>query len=404
MDPVEAQYEAYPYPERDPADEARRLLRGSPSDPAEIDHYLFAGRRDWRAPFSALIAGGGAGDALIMLAQLLHDAGCPASITYLDRSKASRRVAEARAATRGLTGIRFVTGDLAEAPALGPFDYVDCCGVLHHLSAPQAGFDALAQAIAPGGGVGAMVYAPYGRTGVYPLQEALATLTDGMAPAEKLAAAKATLAALPASNWFSRNDLLGDHRASDAGLFDLLLHARDRPFRADEAMAAVAASGLDFLSFIEPARYDPATWAPPELAARATGLEAPQRAALAEKLAGGIKTHVFYAGKRAPGVAKPGPGLRPRLRGGAPAAKMARALAQAAASGKAFNAVSDGAKRPVRLPPAAAPILKLMDGRRRLGEIAQALGRDWIGFSVEYAPLHRALTGHGLLLYSERFA
>ncbi|MEO1686662.1 MAG: class I SAM-dependent methyltransferase, partial [Pseudomonadota bacterium] len=114
MDPVRAQYEAYPYPERDPADEARRLIVGSPSHPQEIDHFLFRGRRDWSRPFRALVAGGGTGDGLIMLAQLLADAGCPAEITYLDLSEASRAVAQARAAARGLTSIDFRTGDLLE--------------------------------------------------------------------------------------------------------------------------------------------------------------------------------------------------------------------------------------------------------------------------------------------------
>ena len=33
-----AQYEAYPYPARDPRDEAKRLVVGSPSHLREIDH------------------------------------------------------------------------------------------------------------------------------------------------------------------------------------------------------------------------------------------------------------------------------------------------------------------------------------------------------------------------------
>ena len=44
-DPVQAQYEAYPYPARDPADEAKRLITGSPSQLPEVNHYLFGGRR-----------------------------------------------------------------------------------------------------------------------------------------------------------------------------------------------------------------------------------------------------------------------------------------------------------------------------------------------------------------------
>ena len=77
-DPVQAQYEAFPYPLRDPADEKRRLIDGSPSNLKEIDHYVFAGRRDFARPFRALVAGGGTGDGLIMLAQQLADRGTPA--------------------------------------------------------------------------------------------------------------------------------------------------------------------------------------------------------------------------------------------------------------------------------------------------------------------------------------
>lgn len=393
MDPVDQQYEAYPYPARDPADEARRLLTGSPSDPAEIDHFVWAGARDWAKPFNALVAGGGAGDALVMLAQRLADAKVPHALTYLDRSKAARAVAEARIAARGITGVRFVTGDLMDAAALGPFEYIDCCGVLHHLSDPQAGFNALARALAPGGGLGAMVYAPFGRTGVYPLQAALATLTAGLAPADKLAAAKRALAALPPSNWFIRNDLLGDHRDSDAGLYDLLLHARDRPFTADAVMAAVARAGLSFAGFIEPARYAPETWTPSPV----PDLDPPARAALAEQLAGGIKAHVFYAvNGPARGVA-PAPALRPRLRG-------ATAAQLAASAGKPFTVRRDGVAHRLVLPRDAAPLLALLDGRRRLGEVAQALRLDWLAFAARYAPVHRTLTGFGLMLYSETFA
>jgi SAM-dependent methyltransferase len=394
MDPVAEQYETYPYPAREPADEAKRLIVGSPSDPAEIDHFLFGGARDWSKPFRALVAGGGTGDALVMMAQRLTDAGAPYELVYLDRSQASRRIAEARIAARGLGGVRFHTGDLLDAAGLGPFDYVDCCGVLHHLPDPQAGFDALAAALAPGGGMGGMVYAPYGRTGVYPLQAALATLTAGMSPERKVARARATLAALPPTNWFTRNELLGDHRASDAGLYDLLLHARDTPFTADAVMRAVAQAGLDFAGFIQPARYAPETWAG---GAPVPELDPPARAALAEQLSGALKAHVFYAAK---GPAKPaafGPRARPRLRG-------ASAGQLAAAAGKGFVVRLDGVSHRISPPRAAAPALRLMDGRRRYGEIAAALGSDWLAFAALMAPVHRTLAGYGALLVSETFA
>ncbi len=129
---VRAQYEAYPYPARDPADEAKRLITGSPSHLDEINHYVFAGRLDTRRPFRALIAGGGTGDATIMLAQQLADRGCPAEVVYLDISAASLAIARARAEVRGLTNLRFVQGSLDDIGALaaGPYDYTTaaaCC-------------------------------------------------------------------------------------------------------------------------------------------------------------------------------------------------------------------------------------------------------------------------------------
>ncbi len=40
-----AQYEAFPYPKRDPREEAKRLLVGSPSLLSEIDHWVFGAAR-----------------------------------------------------------------------------------------------------------------------------------------------------------------------------------------------------------------------------------------------------------------------------------------------------------------------------------------------------------------------
>src|SRR5215470_5376781 len=170
---VRAQYEAYPYPPRDPRDEAKRLIEGSPSHLLEVNHYVFGGARDFRQPFRALIAGGGTGDGTIMLAQHLADRGCPADLVYLDVSTAARAIAEARAQQRGLTNIRFLTASLLDLPtlALGPFDYIDCCGVLHHLPDPPTGLAILAAALKDDGGMGLMVYGALGRTGVYHLQD-----------------------------------------------------------------------------------------------------------------------------------------------------------------------------------------------------------------------------------------
>lgn len=397
-DPVRRQYEAYPYPERDPADEATRLVEGSPSHPVEIDHFLFRGRRDWTRPFRALVAGGGTGDGLIMLAQKLADIGCPAEIVYIDLSEASRAVAEARAAARGLD-VRFLTGDLSQAPALGPFDYIDCCGVLHHLADPDAGFRALASALSPDGGIGLMVYAPYGRSGVYPLQGAFGALFSGDSPAEKVRLAKAALGAIPGAHPFLRNPGLGDHRASDAGLHDLLLHARDRAYTVADLCGALDRAGLALVSFVEPARYDPLRYLPDTraFAERVKALEPLARIGVAEQLAGNIKTHVAYVALRdhaAGAEARPtAPDLVPHLARVAPGA-----LARQVEAKGGVTVTADGVPFRIALARKAASMIARIDGRRTLGEIAA--GRDWVAFSADWGPVHRGLTGFNLLHYS----
>ncbi len=298
-DTVREQYELYPYPPRDPREEATRLIQGSPSHLLEINHYIFAGRHDFSRPFRALIAGGGTGDGAIMLAQQLTDRRCPAEVAYLDLSESARKIAAARAVVRCLTNISFHTGSLLDLPAmsLGKFDYIDCCGVLHHLPDPPAGLVALCEVLNDDGGLGLMVYGAYGRTGVYHLQEALRVLGRGDAQAAKLDLARRLLRQLPSTSWLARNPFVGDHlKAGDAGIYDLLLHSIDRPYTVSEFTSLIEAAGLSVAALIEPWRYDPANFlSDGALLKRLDGLDRWQRAAIAEQLTGNMKVHIAYA-------------------------------------------------------------------------------------------------------------
>ena len=290
MSKVKDQYEAYPYPERDPQDEKKRLIVGSPSNPLEIDHFVFGGARDWSKPMRVLVAGGGTGDALIQIAQLIKQAGKPCEITYVDLSTSSREIAEERAKIRGLTNIKFITGSLLDAPDLGEFDYIDCCGVLHHLPDPAAGFSALRQALAPGGGLGFMVYAPYGRSGVYPLQEAFGTLFGNLDPQSRLKAAQKVMQKLPAGHPFKVNTTVKDHRNGDAGFYDLLLHTQDRAFSVPQLLEILSDTGWSLSGFALPGLYNLNRFADSP-----GDLTPDQALAVAEQLNGTIKTHIGYA-------------------------------------------------------------------------------------------------------------
>ncbi|WP_299370335.1 class I SAM-dependent methyltransferase [uncultured Tateyamaria sp.] len=385
---VRAQYEAYPYPERKPTDERKRLVTGSPSLPVEMDHWLWGGARDWSQPLRVLVAGGGTGDALIQLAQLLTDAGRPYEITYLDLSEASRRIAEKRAQVRKLDGITFVTGSLLDAAAYGSFDYIDCCGVLHHLPDPQSGFDALAAALAPAGGIGLMVYAPHGRSGVYPLQEAFGTLLEGLAPRQRLKRARAIFRALPEAHPFKRNLRLVDHEQGDAGFYDLLLHSQDRPFTMTELCMALERAGLQLAGVPEPMLYDPEAMTGP-----CDGLDALARMQLAEDLRGTFKTHVVYARKAGRVVAPPMGRAEavPHLRG-----VDAEALADHVANTGQITIDTAGASFSFDVPTAAAAALRRVDGRATLAQIGAGLD----GFESVWGDVEAALCEAGMMHYS----
>ena len=398
------QYEAFPYPARDPRDEAKRLVVGSPSHLREIDHWIFGARRPASQPLRALVAGGGTGDGAIMLAQQMAWAGRPGEVVWLDRSRAARRVAEARATARRLDNLRFVEGSLLDLPGVAPdpFDYIDCCGVLHHLPDPLAGLRALVSALAPGGGIGLMVYAPHGRTGVYMLQEALRLLAPpDQPPPARIDLARRLWKQTPETAWLKRNPWLTDHLSGgDAGLYDLLLNPRDQAFTVPALDALVRAAGLRIACLVEPVRYDPDSYlSDPRLRARMAGLDPVQRAALAEAITGNMGIHIAYCVPAdAPLAAPPweDPAAVPVLRE-LDGATLARGLPPDGTIPVSF----DGLRVALPMPRLAAAILARVDGRRSFGAIADelaAIGTSREVFWRDLALLRRAMEAMNRLL------
>ncbi len=170
-----AQYEAYPYPKRDPRDEAKRLIIGSPSHLREIDHWVFGAARPPQRRAAR------PGRRRRHRRRRDHAGPAPRARRAAWRGHLPRPLrcrAGHRSGAGGGEGAHARHGSelsLLDLPGsgLGPFDYIDCCGVLHHLPDPAPGLRALLSVLAPGGGLGLMVYAPHGRTGVYMLQDAL---------------------------------------------------------------------------------------------------------------------------------------------------------------------------------------------------------------------------------------
>ncbi len=370
------QYEAYPYPKRDPRDEARRLVVGSPSHIREIDHWIFGAARSATRPLNALVAGGGTGDATIMLAQQMTSLGRTGTVTWLDRSAAALTIARARADARRLTNIEWEQRSLLDLPGsgLGPFDYIDCCGVLHHLPDPAEGLRALLSVLAPGGGMGLMTYAPYGRTGVYMMQDVLRRLAppDEM-PHQRLDIARRVMKHVPETQWLRRNRNFDDHiNGGDAGLYDLLLNPRDRAYTVEDLSKLLSDAGLRITCWVEPIRYDPVAMLPDtRLRARLEAMDATGRAALAEALAGNMAVHIVYCVRSGDPVHQTDPHADTSV----PVFREVdgETLAKGIRPDGTLPVTFDGLRTMVALPSLATAILPLIDGQRSVGQIGGIL-------------------------------
>jgi SAM-dependent methyltransferase len=231
-----------------------------------------------------------------------------AEVVYLDMSAASRGVAEARARARNLNNITWVTASIMELPGLGlgEFDYIECCGVLHHLESAEAGLRELNAVLKDDGAIFLMLYGKYGRRAVYDMQTLLrAYLPAGLSMQEKVDTTRQLLDALPKSNSFVRD--LGDWTSEvsrdglgDAGLYDLLLHSQDRCFDVPALYALAESAGLHLLSFSHRAdAYDPLNHVSnPAIRDYLVTLPKPRFEALAELFVGNIRKHEFFLARQ----------------------------------------------------------------------------------------------------------
>jgi SAM-dependent methyltransferase len=307
--------------------------------------------------------------------------GRPGQVTWLDRSGAALDIARARASVRGLTNIVWEQRSLLDLPTsgLGPFDYIDCCGVLHHLPDPIEGLRALLSVLAPGGGLGLMVYAPHGRTGVYMVQEGLRMLSPaGEAPQQRLDVARRVMRQLPQTQWLRQNRHFDDHiNGGDAGLYDLLLNPRDQAFTVIELDRLLKQAGLRVSCWVEPIRYDPVAMLPDaKLRARLAALSPTERAAVAEALAGNMAVHIVYCVR----AADPAGGMDPFAKNAVPVCREVSGdeMMRGIRPDGTLPVTFDGLHVPIALPPLASAILPLIDGLRNVGQIGELLAQRGI--------------------------
>jgi len=248
-DAVRDFYDRHPYPPPLTDLGSYRQLWDDPKL-RRCDFHLHWPWRPFRDAYSILVAGCGTSQAA------RHALRWPAAeVVGIDVSATSVRCTEELKGRYDLANLTVRQLPVERAGELEcQFDQIVCTGVLHHLPDPAAGIRALRRVLKPDGVLHLMVYAPYGRTGIYLIQELCRRA--GILPSEQgLQQLMATLQVLPTDHPIASILREAPDFRSTAGLADALLNPQDRAYSVPEFMGLLADSGLQFARWVRQAPY-----------------------------------------------------------------------------------------------------------------------------------------------------
>ena len=250
-DKVRDFYDRYPYPR--PVDSLEQYSRLW-EDPhrRRADHHLFWPHKPYREDHSILIAGCGTSQAA------KHALRWPrARVTGIDLSATSVQCTEKLKDQYGLKNLEVRQLAIEQVRQLDEsFDQIVCTGVLHHLPDPDAGLAALHDVLNPDGALHLMVYAPYGRAGIYMLQEFCRRLGIG-ATDEGIRDLIAALGALPSGHPLEHILREAPDFRQKAALADALLHPQDRAYSVPQLFDFIEKGKLTFGRWVKQAPYSP---------------------------------------------------------------------------------------------------------------------------------------------------
>jgi len=290
-DAVRDFYESHPYPAplRD-LDRHRELYR-NPDRRRALSSLLWPTEKQ-RPDREILVAGCGTSQAATYALREPD-----AQLTAIDISETSLRHTRELQQKYGLRNLDLHRLAIEEVGELGrTFDQIVCTGVLHHLPDPDIGLRALRNVLRPSGAMQLMVYAAYGRAGIYMMQEYCRLLGVAASEAE-LRALGTTIGALSADHPIAGVARRAKDFTYPAALADALLHPQDRAYTVPQLYAWLERCGLSFARWFEQAPYLPQCGAIASMphAARLTSLAPPLQHAAVELLRGTMAKHNFIA-------------------------------------------------------------------------------------------------------------
>ena len=247
---VSAFYERHPYPP--PVGDLDHYRRSWTDERRRADACLFWPAEPYRDDRSILVAGCGTSQAAKVALRWprAHVVGIDVSATSIEETEKLKR-------RHRIENLELQQLPLERAALLGrSFEHVICTGVLHHLPDPDKGLQALRDLLTPDGAMHLMVYAPYGRAGVYLLQDYCRRLGIGTTATE-IRELAASLQALPPDHPLVPLLRKAPDFRDEAGLADALLHPQDRAYSVPQLLAFLAGAGLALGRWVRQAPYLP---------------------------------------------------------------------------------------------------------------------------------------------------
>jgi SAM-dependent methyltransferase len=283
-------YELHPYPP--PVDDLQAYRRAWDDQRRRADFHLFWPNEPYRDDRSILVAGCGTTQAAHYALRWPR-----AQVVGIDVSAKSLAFTQELKRKHALGNLEVRQLAVERAAELGRcFAHVVCTGVLHHLPDPDAGLRALHDVLEPSGALHVMVYAPYGRAGIYMVQDYCRRLGIGVTESE-IRDLAASLKALPPDHPLVPLLRNSPDFADRAGLADALLHPRDRSYSVPQLLDFIGRAGLAFGRWVRQAPYLPwgGALASTPHQSRLVGLTAEAQYAAIELFRGTMVRHAVVA-------------------------------------------------------------------------------------------------------------
>lgn len=329
-------------------------------DPSHA-HRIFWPDRAYKPDMDILVAGCGTNQAAI-LAHTNPDA----RILAIDISKPSLDHHAFLQERHALANLELRLLPIEDVGKLDrDFDLIISTGVLHHMASPEAGMAALARCLRSEGVAAIMLYASFGRIGVEMMQSVFRDMGLGQSDTSVLMV-RETLDALPNDHPLRGYLSLAPDLRYDAGLVDTFLHGRDRSYTVADCLDLVGAADLVFQGLFMKSPYYPATMTQSVFHASVAKLPIEKQWAIMERINHRNACHFFMA------CHKDRPVSQYRIDFMSAEAEHYRPGLRFRCGLESGEAVRPGWR--MRLSPDQEAVLRTVDGKRSLAEIAANSG------------------------------